>query len=225
MIKVIEKTLSYVNQNNLTRNLFLFLVAFGMFSFEWWVGALVFLMLGILNAEKLFERKMNQVKEAFGSLSVALLHVVVLWGAYQLADFILVTSLGLPGDDFSVSKAVITLLIYFPLGLTVVLATCFFAKIDENDSTNYMFSLNMIQAVSIGMAVVSIVLFVANIWKPMQPHITGMVKNMVYILDYKYYPTLDYVDQDEYVVFHENGRMSVANKLDGNVIINIKKVD
>ena len=153
-----------------------------------------------------------------------------------LSRFIIAQTLNLPVKDFELTLKALTSIFYIPVG---VFLSCFilmmfaflvmvFGMLVETITSSlpkfkYKFKFIYLCRLFGVISIVSIVNSVSDIIIQNTPLIIKTIKNIAFYGDYqetRKYPT---IKEGERVILHENGTISVASKINNEIIIDVRK--
>ena len=156
-----------------------------------------------------------------------------------LSRFIIAQTLNLPVKDFELTLKALTSIFYIPVGVFLscfilmmfAFLVMFFGMLAETITSSlpkfkYKFKFIYLCRLFGVISIVSIVNSVSgNIIIQNTPLIIKTIKNIAFYGDYqemRKYPT---IKEGERVILHENGVISVASKINNEIIIDVKKIE
>lgn len=156
-----------------------------------------------------------------------------------LSRFIIAQTLNLPVKDFELTLKALTSIFYIPVGvflscfilMVFAFLVMFFGMLVETITSSlpkfkYKFKFIYLCRLFGVISIVSIVNSVSgNIIIQNTPLIIKTIKNIAFYGDYqemRKYPT---IKEGERVILHENGVISVASKINNEIIIDVKKIE
>ena len=153
-----------------------------------------------------------------------------------LSRFLIAQTLNLPVKDFELTLKVLTSIFYIPVGVFLscfilmmfAFLVMFFGMLAETITSSlpkfkYKFKFIYLCRLFGVISIVSIVNSVSDIIIQNTPLIIKTIKNIAFYGDYqetRKYPT---IKEGERVILHENGTISVASKINNEIIIDVRK--
>lgn len=221
-----SKIVAYFSNNLLMRSSAAILAVYVTIFIDYWLFYAALIILGSYNASSHLKERVASLQKSFGSLSITIMHVITLWGAYQAATHLVAESIGLPASDFVATHSAVILITYIPFGLTLVLLSCFFSSIPDEEVSYKAVAESILKAVPIGMMAFYLFISIVSNLISIPGFAKDNIKLLAYSFDYRTYPSLDYVEPNEKIVLHANGRISIATKSEtGLVSISTRKAD
>ncbi|WP_103634457.1 hypothetical protein [Campylobacter concisus] len=156
-----------------------------------------------------------------------------------LSRFIIAQTLNLPVKDFELTLKALTSIFYIPVGvflscfilMVFAFLVMFFGMLVETITSSlpkfkYKFKFIYLCRLFGVISIVSIINSVSgNIIIQNTPLIIKTIKNIAFYGDYqemRKYPT---IKEGERVILHENGAISVASKINNEIVIDVRKIE
>ena len=156
-----------------------------------------------------------------------------------LSRFIIAQTLNLPVKDFELTLKALTSIFYIPVGvflscfilMVFAFLVMFFGMLVETITSSlpkfkYKFKFIYLCRLFGAISIVSIVNSISgNIMIQNTPLIIKTIKNIAFYGDYqemRKYPT---IKEGERVILHENGVISVASKINNEIVIDVRKIE
>jgi hypothetical protein len=156
-----------------------------------------------------------------------------------LSRFIIAQTLNLPVKDFELTLKALTSIFYIPVGvflscfilMTLAFLVMFFGMLAETITSSlpkfkYKFKFIYLCRLFGVISIVSIVNSISgNIIIQNTPLIIKTIKNIAFYGDYQEMRKYPAIKEGERVILHENGVISVASKINNEIIIEVRKIE
>jgi hypothetical protein len=156
-----------------------------------------------------------------------------------LSRFLIAQTLNLPVKDFELTLKALTSIFYIPVGvflscfilMVFAFLVMFFGMLAETITSSlpkfkYKFKFIYLCRLFGAISIVSIVNSISgNIMIQNTPLIIKTIKNIAFYGDYQEMRKYPAIKEGERVILHENGVISVASKINNEIVIDVRKIE